>query len=309
MHHLSKTRLGGIVFATLTLTTLALRLALAPPAGASGDGISKPADSAVQNSSEEFAQRQPVQPRKVEKRSASVAENPRRDAASQTARSLIACYQLQRLEREAETYLSISANRVTLEQLLGRESELGNIGEQLRKREHDCDSIDPDSVSKDLYPSLLLAARLGDSNAASCYASADFAQNADELQPEKTAEFQKNALAFIDEGMRRGDWRFVQIAADAASRFSVRDHYANVRAWNRHLLPADAIAAYGYERLLRFGMSGELAEQADRSLAAQREALNPDKVDAIEEWAQDQYLKYFQSSPPLTESPRTCAMQ
>jgi hypothetical protein len=305
---MSKTKLGGIAAATVLFVIMVLRLALAPTTNTGRAAILSTSDTAAQSPAAKPRIRQLITTSEIDTRPADAAGQIHLQVASANARSMIACHQLLSIKREAEFRLAIPADGATLEQLIGRESELGNFGEQLRKREHACDSVDADAVSKNLYQSLLFAAKLGDSDAASCYTSAIFPQNADQLQSEQIAEFQNNARSFLDDGIKRGDWRFVEIAALAASRFSVRDHHANLRAWNRQLLPADRATAYGYDRLLRYGMSGELAEQADRSLAAQRENLDTAEVDAMEKWARDQYLRYFQSSPVLTELPQTCPM-
>ncbi len=158
-----------------------------------------------------------------------------------------------------------------------------------------------DEMKVDLYPTLLAAAKLGDSAAGACYASAisplPAGKNSDDIRA-----FRTNANQFVKAGVNRGDWRFVEIMTQATGSLGHRFD------WFGHLVRPSREEGYRYRKLLRLGAVGILAADLDEELASIAKHLSPETVLAMDAQARNDYTAYFANSPTLNERPIACEM-
>jgi len=136
----------------------------------------------------------------------------------------------------------------------------------------------------------LQAANLGDLKALDCYVGTDFTSMSNLFEhPEVITQYRDNVSGLIDAAIGRGDW----IALDLAQRAYSGESEGTPLG---QLIAADPRMAYRYQRLERFGASGEFAGELDRQIAQTAGRLTPTQIVAADAWAQDHYSRYFNNS-------------
>lgn len=153
----------------------------------------------------------------------------------------------------------------------------------------------------EFYEATKAAASLGDADAQLCYTQATFFTSHDLTETEKSV-YKQNAASFIDAGIKRGDWRFVEILRLATPEVIAQSGLlGQVAAANRGNI-------YRYNRLLRLGAA--TTEYQDFLDALSDDPGAPLPIDAKrrgDDWAEKTYNANFRMSPRLSASPKTCS--
>lgn len=223
------------------------------------------------------------------------------EAATQLFRETIRCIRAEQTKEHAQFALSKPLDpNMTEQQTQEHEAMLKRMHSEIEATEHICEGLDEDELSASAYPVMLMAAKLGDLDAAACYVGPGFDLTPEQKQPDSVEQYRTNALSLVDSGMEKGDWRIVGLMADA---------YAGggfTTGWFPTLVSPDRKRAYAYTRLLRIGARGEYAAQLDRQLTAMAEPLSREDADIADAWAESTYQKYFRQTPVQESSESWC---
>lgn len=148
----------------------------------------------------------------------------------------------------------------------------------------------------------LMAARLGDNQAADCFVSsaAMFATPGTHVGPNPEYDaavakpFAEAALEIAAQGVERGDWRMVAVLASAYSN-------EGANPYSFVLAQPDPAQHYAYSALLRLGHNDpeQLAREREIPLDPAVLGIDVDTARAMEAWAEDTYDHYFLNSEPL----------
>lgn len=152
------------------------------------------------------------------------------------------------------------------------------------------------------------AATAGDADAQMCYLQGSFGtpSGAPPFAGADAEEYQRVAPQYVDDALRRGDWRIVQLMTK--------------RSFNPDAGPIAQIpdigkpeTVYKMTKLLRLGASGNYARRLDRQLSGMIQPdLNPeaalpmDVVRKGDTWAQQTFNETFSGVAGLTEPPAVC---
>jgi hypothetical protein len=149
----------------------------------------------------------------------------------------------------------------------------------------------------------LQAAKLGDGEAAACYVMAQAHDRAYRFSAEVIAAHRTNAMALIEDGMQKGDWRIVRFMhsayrpATAVSLGSWRSDAEASLGTTTSLLYSDAPTYYRYLKLLSLGdpRPEELESYSDQltRIAQQLDTADIAQADA---WAKQAYADHFRYS-------------
>ncbi len=168
-----------------------------------------------------------------------------------------------------------------------------------------CDQTD---LGRRYFEATKQAAKRGNADAQLCYLEGDFFSPEGTLifTDEEIEQYKKDALAYVDAALKRGDWRIV--------------HLLNTRQFHPGSGPLRVLenigqpqTRYKMTKLLRLGASGEYAKALDSDLRGMTHpdlnpaaALPPEIVRAGDAWAEETYTKHFAGVPGLTEASVVC---
>ncbi|HKE48904.1 MAG TPA: hypothetical protein VKB52_12635 [Rhodanobacteraceae bacterium] len=151
----------------------------------------------------------------------------------------------------------------------------------------------------------LMAARLGDAQAADCFVSsaAMFATPGTHMGPNPDYDaavakpFAEAALEIATQGVERGDWRMVAVLALAYSN-------QGANGYSFVLAQPDPVRYYAYGVLSRLGHNDPEQLEREREMPLDPAAIgvDADTARAMEAWAEETYERYFLSSEPLPYS-------
>jgi len=164
-----------------------------------------------------------------------------------------------------------------------------------------CADLPAQTVKESLYPALLQAAQLGDSEAMGCYVVSPYnITGGDPTEP--TDIHNANAIQLLQASFQSGDWKAVGL---------LQGIYSPSRTSSSALASLgeiDPVEAYKYLRLLRLGAIGEYADSLDRKLG-QLENLSAvpakQRSDA-DSWASAAFQQYFAKNSPVSAYPAAC---
>ena len=221
------------------------------------------------------------------------------------ARVIVNCIQQAHLENGAEALLKRSAGEQSpeLQQLNDEDFEVLQKKLAHSPNSEECAGADMGSLQEDVYPALLAAGETGDQDAASCYVFAEFELSPSQMQAPEIESYRTHALAFVEEGIARGDWRFVDLAANASGFFFHKN-----KDWFGQLMPRSDEMQYRYLKLEEYGADGEFAESIGVRLTAIRGKLNADAIERGDQWASFQFETHFTQSGHLSSVPQICEM-
>jgi hypothetical protein len=224
--------------------------------------------------------------------------------AHRRATEFVDCIQLDTAKRDAEFRLTWTTKNMSLRDVERHEHFLAELKGTIGRLEakHACSSVTIESATANVYPTLLAAAILGDTSAAACYASAIAPLPKDEESQDDIQAFRTTANEFVDAGIARGDWKFVEIMTHATGSLGHRFD------WFGHLVRPSREQGYRYRKLLRLAATDSLAADLDGELASLAKQLSPETVQAMDEQAQRDYDAHFVNSPMLNERPTPCEM-
>jgi hypothetical protein len=225
-------------------------------------------------------------------------------AAHRRATELVNCIQLDNAKHDAEFRLTWTTQNMSLRDVERHEQVLARLKATIGELEsnHACTGLTIDEATANVYPTLLAAAKLGDTSAAACYASAIAPLPTDKKSQQDVQAFRTAANELVNAGIARGDWRFVEIMTHATGNLGHRFD------WFGHLVPPSREQGYRYRKLLRLAATGTLAADLDEELAALAKHLSPETVQAMDTQAQRDYEAHFVNSPMLNERPSSCEM-
>ncbi|MGA7296070.1 MAG: hypothetical protein WBW92_00995 [Rhodanobacteraceae bacterium] len=191
-------------------------------------------------------------------------------------------------------------------------SELGSysdamsvISRTLEANQELCEDVDRKFLRSVAYKLVLGAATAGDSNAQSCYVSAQFIPNQSEsIDHALINEYRHHALKFATDGLKNGDWQMVSWLARAYSGL-------DQNAFLKYLAPENQIQYYAYTKLQRLGADESSAKDLDQFLQAILDMNNfsVSQVQGADKWAQSMYNRYFIGKPPYDENATVCSHQ
>lgn len=224
--------------------------------------------------------------------------------ARRRAREIVGCIEQSRLRTGAENLLERSAGESSPELKQLYDEKFERLQAKLTAQSsRDCKEFESKSLSQMVYPALLAAAESGDQDAASCYAAAKFELSPGQMRPSEVDSYRTHALAFIEEGVARGDWRFVDLAASASGTF-----FHKYSDWFGQLMPQSDETQYRYLKLEEFGADGEFAESLRGRLIALRDKLSASAIERGDKWADVQFEAHFTRSGRLSSVPQLCEM-
>lgn len=225
-------------------------------------------------------------------------------AAHIRATELVNCIQLENAKHEAEFRLTWTTNNMSLRDVERHERLLAGLKKTIASlyATHACAGITVEEAREEVYPTLLAAAKYGDTSAAACYASAITPLPEDQNSEENIRAFRANATAFVQAGIARGDWRSVEIMTQATGKLGYRHD------WFGHLEPPSREQGYRYRKLMRLAATGNLAGDLDDELASLARHMSPEAVREMDAQAQEDYAAHFANSPMLDERAISCEM-
>lgn len=225
-------------------------------------------------------------------------------SAHRLATELVNCIQLETAKHDAEFRLTWTTQNMSLRDVERHEQVLAELKTTVGELEskHACTGLTIDEATANVYPTLLAAAKLGDVSAAACYASAIAPLPEDKKSKEDIQAFRTTANEFVNAGIARGDWRFVEIMTHATGSLGHRFD------WFGHLVRPSREQGYRYRKLLRLGATGTFAGDLDEELAELAAHLSPEIVQAMDAEAQRDYGAHFLNSPMLNKRPQPCEM-
>jgi len=162
-----------------------------------------------------------------------------------------------------------------------------------QKKQAGC-SADPKVLEQNFHKSLVVAAQTGDPDAEVCYID-----GWSPLVPTERDAYIKNSETFIKKGLTRGDWRVVELLSRAPEDEGV-GIIINLPNMGSHF------TTYRFNRLLQLGAVGNYAGIARVGAENERRFLTKAQVINANEWATEEYRKYFSHSPKLTAAPVPC---
>ena len=143
------------------------------------------------------------------------------------------------------------------------------------------------------------AAKEGHPDAQLCYVRGTFFLGRPWTESEKF-DYQRNAMRYIADAQRRGDWRFVELLRQATPE--VIGQSGLIGAITR----GDRESIYRYNRLLRLGASSAKYQEFLDNLAVDPGApLSPQVVRAADAWAKETYNAHYRRIP-LAAQPESC---
>ncbi len=226
------------------------------------------------------------------------------EKATAEAHEVVMCAQYKQDVWAASALLEPPVEGANPIQLKEREESLAAINARLSVSTPICENNA--KSQENAYPKLLRAAQLGDMDAAVCYVEAPFPLDADQLAPIGLEDYRKNALALIDIGIQRGDWRFIELMRTAAQRAEMVHHAQRASSWFRRLIKPTPEDAYLYARLEQLGAHDAFSEQVSRMAESWRDGLPASAVDALNQRASNEYQQFFAQMPSLEEFPKSC---
>jgi hypothetical protein len=155
-------------------------------------------------------------------------------------------------------------------------------------------STDPIVLERNYHSALVKAAQTGDPDVEVCYIS-----GWSPLDPTERAAYIKNSEVFIKKGLARGDWRVVELLSRPLADGGV-GIMINLPNMGSHF------TTYRFNRLLQLGAVGNYADIARVTAEDERRFLTKAQVINANEWAREEYRKYFSHSPKLTAAPVPC---
>lgn len=158
-------------------------------------------------------------------------------------------------------------------------------------------SADPIVLDRDFHAALVAAVRSGDRDAEICYIA-----GWDALDVQERAEYIRNAESFIRNGLNRGDWRVVKLLSIPI------ESQAHGGGGIMNNLPemGSHFTSYRFNRLLQWGAIGDYAGLVGVSAENERRFLTKAQISNANEWAREQYRRYFSHSPKLSAAPTVC---
>jgi len=156
-----------------------------------------------------------------------------------------------------------------------------------------------DDFSEQFFRQTQAAATMGDIEAQLCYVQNDFELNRPRT-PEENQLFEQDAPAYVENALRRGDWRIIQIL------FWKRGRHTDEALLPDAITTNDVDSARKYARLMRRGAGSEsFRRQMDMEIRAS--SLTKGELAELDAWAERMYQMYFAKSPLLHETPRACS--
>lgn len=196
-----------------------------------------------------------------------------------------------------------NASSMSVEQIVRELDSYQTIQSVLRNNAASCSRVArDDKLFKHVYSVLGVAARNGNENAAVCYAFGAYGERArDAMGADGTfaSMWKRKTKAFMESGMKRGDWRMVilmRMYFDPASRKFASSYDPR---WEARQFQPDPVMAYRYAALRAVGArlgGGEAAQRRTSSMLAgyrRRYDIPQAQVRDADQWAQRMYDQHF----------------
>lgn len=186
----------------------------------------------------------------------------------------------------------------------GTDSEITALESDVRK----CGGVGSKEFEDIRYQLVEEEAKKGDVDAQVCFVQSDFdLRKFRKFSQENMEQYKSEASAYIEAAMARGDWRVPALLTLSSQAIS----HNHGLLWQ--IAKGDDMTVYRMTKLLRLGAGGDYAVRLDARLAEFTEArenglegLPPEQLAEADEWARQQYIKSFSSSPTLTAPPVVC---
>jgi hypothetical protein len=213
-----------------------------------------------------------------------------------TFRCVTAREQLLGTPTAAALLLGGDTSKLSAEQLTEHERYLANLEAVLsnaRKESEKCEGLDETQLL--VTPTMLGAARLGDFGAGNCYVEGYLVSDPRLFDhPEWLTEYKANAPAIAQAAVAGGDWGAVAQLQHAYAK----DGFAALLLGR--IIAPDPVQNYRYLKLRRLGANAENAPYYDRDLSFVGRGLSANQIAAGDAWAQDTYVRYFNTAPENT---------
>lgn len=174
----------------------------------------------------------------------------------------------------------------------------------IRANEQKCKGSEHLRVDGTIYDIALRAALAGSRKAANCYTDAGF--NYSEKQKNDPAEFEKyrrHAAAFIESGIRAGDWNAVVLNIQ---RYTPTYVDGEVQ-WLRRINQPDESMAYTYVMVTYLGATDPVvAQKLQDELGFYERSLTPDTLGSAKRRAREIYEQNFSRSGAYTGKEQIC---
>ena len=160
--------------------------------------------------------------------------------------------------------------------------------QNMRKLADYCESVDQGMLDA-LVPNLRKAARLGEEHARSCYLARGPAFDGRALvrHPEWIEAYRSSVSSLVDEGLRAGDWRVVDILRDA--------YRPGADGMLSGVLGTDPVLHYRYLRLYRLGAQPHRVAELDRQLEDAAARITAEQRSTAELWARSTFIQAFRN--------------
>lgn len=155
-----------------------------------------------------------------------------------------------------------------------------------------------DDFGEQLFRQTQAAAAAGDLEAQLCYVQNDFELNRLRT-PEENRLFERDAPAYVENALRRGDWRIIQIL------FWKRGRHTNEALLPDSITTNDGDSARKYARLMRRGAGSESFRRL-MDMESRASSSTKGELADLDAWAERIYQMYFAKSPLLHETPSMC---
>jgi len=156
-----------------------------------------------------------------------------------------------------------------------------------------------DDFGEQFFRHTQASAAAGDLEAQLCYVQNDFELNRPRT-PEENQLFERDAPAYVESALRRGDWRIVEIL------FWKRGRHTNEALLPDSITTNDGDSARKYARLMRRGAGSDSFRQL-MDMESRASSSTKGELAELDAWAERMYQMYFSKSPLLHESPIVCS--
>jgi hypothetical protein len=161
----------------------------------------------------------------------------------------------------------------------------------------ECGGDDP-GFDEEYFQQTRKAASLGDADAQICYLAGAFGEVG--LDERNLAEMKRKLPIYIQDALRRGDWRVLQVLAG--------DRYVDTFDPIGFIGERTPLVAYKANRLLRLAATGDYAASLDAEATYLKvPRLSSLQVTQAKAWARQAYHRYFRTAPQLLQEPTPCA--
>lgn len=228
------------------------------------------------------------------------------NAAQRLLRDTMRCERLMEIKSGIQDkLLSTSADSASIENVEVEEKKLAKRQRLLAENQQFetlCAGMDDQQVGEAIYPSLLRAGKLGDSNASSCFVVASFDPARTQTISNTPADYAQNAWDLLNAGMENGDWTTVSVLE------SLCGDARNGSRWFYALGAPSDLEAYKLLKLRRLGTIDAGLSDVDHEIGAvlAKNTLSSDQLTSADAWATQTYRQHFMSSGTVAGKPPIC---